>query len=229
MSLENKKIDNKPIAVFDICDTLYYSNTTHDYIGFVAQRRFSLLKYLLYKVLNSSISPLRYFFIISAKFFGIDFHKKFNIRLLKGLSRKQLEEDANEFVTFFLFDKKITETHLMINKLLMQKIKIVLCSSSIEPVVKSIAKSLYVRDYVSTKLKFVGEVCLGKIQEEIAGNKILALQRKDFKPPFFCAVSDNYSDTLLLQKADDKIAVVHSNKSFIYWNGQSVKIIDLRK
>lgn len=230
MNESKNKPDLPQVAVFDVCDTLYYSNTTHDFIDFVARQKFSGAKRLSHRALNSRKSPLRYALILTSIATGRDLHKKFNVSLLKGIRRAELDELARQFIKEYLNTRKIKQTHAMLDELRLDGTRIVLCSSSIEPVVRQIAAELEIKDFVCTTLEFSGDVFTGRIAREIADRKNEALKNETLSGEIDWAVSDNKGDAGLLATAlTRRIAVVHNQKNLEFWKQHQVEILDLRQ
>ncbi len=225
--MNDTKTDSTQTAVFDVCDTMYYSNTTHDFVRFIFDGKPLSLKKLTYLILNSKISPLRYFLILISIRTGWDALKKLNIYLLKGMSSVQISAVSARFVSEFLQDRKIVQTHRLIDKYASNGLRIVLCSSSIEPVVKAVADNLGIKYFVSTSLLFDNEIFTGKILEDITHKKLEILEERKLSGEIKYAVSDNLSDLKLLTAASQGIAIVHSKKKQDYWEKYQVKIINL--
>ena len=227
ISMSNKETKLIRTAVFDVCDTMYYSNTTHDFVQFVFDKKSFSLRKFIYKLSNSRLLPLRYFLIIIGVLTGWDLLKKLNIYLLKGMSASQLSAISTLFVSEFLQKRQISQIHRLINKYIGEGLRIVLCSSSIEPVIKAVAENLGIKDFVSTSLKFDGEIFTGQILEEITNKKLEVLEDRRLSGNIEYAVSDNITDLKLLLAASEGIAIVHNKNKHDYWRKYKVKIIDL--
>ncbi len=225
---EREKNKLPQIAVFDVCNTMFYSNTTHDFVDYVFNQKFLPSKRNFYKIFNSKLNPLRYSFILISVLVGLDLYKKINVYLLKGLTHDEFSQLSKRFVAEFLQDKQINQTQLLINKCKKEKLRVILCSSSLDPIVEAIANSIEVEDFVCTTLKFKDQIFTGIISEEIADKKLQALKKKRISGEIKYAISDNEGDVSLLQIAQYPIAVIHNNKDFEFWSRYSVKTIDLR-
>jgi phosphoserine phosphatase len=222
--------DAPGIAVFDLCDTLYYSNTTHDFVRYVAKSRFSITSKLFHKLANSRRSPFRYFFLAVSLATGFDVHKSINLRFLRGFTRVELEQLAEGFVCDFLDRRPVDQTHALLREMLRSGARVVLASSSIEPVVRAVARKMMITDWVCTTLEYASERMTGRVLLEVSGRKLSALKPFGGVPgKLLCVVSDNKSDLSLLKAAEHPIAVVHSDSALQFWNKISVEVIDLRK
>lgn len=224
-----QNINTGPVAVFDICDTLYYSNTTHDFIGYLARQKFGPLRRILYYVVNHRLSPVRYALIILSVSSGLDLHKKIAVRLMKGISGAEISALARDFVRTFLAGRKIAEVHQRLKEFSNNGSEIVLCSTSIEPVVAAVAAELSVGNFTCTTLEYDGNVLTGRIKADITGKKVEALRNDLGVATPDHAISDNREDLSMLLVAGRGTAVVHSDRKFDFWKEKDVEMIDLRK
>jgi phosphoserine phosphatase len=217
---------NEGIAVIDVCDTLYFSNTTHDFIDFVARHERSNHR-LLYVLLNSRVSPLRYALIGLSVFTGWDYLRTFNIGMLKGRRRDEVQDLAERFVRECLNDRKVPVTHRIVDDYRSaRKGRIVLCSSSIEPVVAAVAKELAVDGYVCTTLELSDGIYTGLVADEVYHDKLNDLGRAGISSPIDLAISDNLSDLKLLKSAKTCFAIAHSDQKREFWKKHQVELID---
>ena len=212
------------IAVFDVCDTLYYSNTTHDFIRFLHRRGSRARKSFRFNSLNHKLSPLRYLLIGVSVASGSDVFRRANVGLLKGLTGEELTAAAREFVAEFLEARKIEQTHLMVRELKDKGFRVVLSSSSVEPVVRAVAESLGVDEYYAAGLELAGDSCSGRLADDPTGRKLEALKGCG---EIEYAISDNVSDAQLLKAARKGVAVVHDPRKRRFWQDLGLELIDL--
>lgn len=212
-------VESTPIetAVFDICDTLYYSNTTHDFVRFVMQPTPISIRKVIYTILNSKRLPLRYFLIFLSVKTGRDLLRAYNVRLLREKSKTELQNLARSFVADYLSEKKIRQIHDLVASYKNRGFRVVLSSSSIEPVVAAVAEALKISHYVSTTLEYDHGAFTGKISRDITNDKIRALKERDLLGELKFAASDNTSDVDLLIYADKAIAIVHNTEKEAFW------------
>jgi len=216
-----------PTIIFDICDTLYYSNTTHDFIRFAIAKEPMSQRKIFYNVLNAKYLPFRYLLIFFSVATGRDILRSYNVSLLKGVSRTELAEAAKRFVHEFLSSRKIDETQEMLKSRTDPGTRIVLCSASIEPVVEAIANELGIKHHVGTSLRFNDDIFTGRIFEDITGKKLSVLKENNLVGRLTCAVSDNLSDLELLSEAEHAFVVVHRGKKAEFWQKYNFEIIYL--
>lgn len=197
--------------IFDICDTLYRSNTTMDFceyraIGF-QKRILKFSKTFLGKVINKFLINL----------FNYDWIRSIHIKTLKNIEISIIERDADSFVDNYLNNKKIEEVHKYLETF--NKNEVILVSATIDPVAKAISKSLGNINYLSTTLNYKDSICLGTIKEDLLGNKQKYFQDK--KIDFI--ITDNKSD-LQLCKLSKKIIIVSKKKNLEFWKKQNLRI-----
>ncbi len=218
------------IIVSDICDTLYYSNTTFDFIKYCITTKKIKTKSWLFRSVISKKNPLFWIAAIFQKAVKIDIPKKIAVSLLKGFKTTEVDQFAINFYHEFLEPRKIIEVHDLMNTF--DKEDLVLASSTIEPVARVIAKNLQIPAFVATSLGIKNGRYTGKITREISGRKIQALtdHYKGVLPKISCAISDNYTDMPLIKMATAKYAVCYSNKDQYYWGHVlGLKVISVQK
>lgn len=228
IGLQNKK-HLQETAIFDVCDTLYYSNTTHDFIRFVVDGDAMSFRKALYGVINSRLLPFRYAGIFLGLKLKYDIMKRFNIRMLKGRTRNELDSLAKEFTETFLSERKIVQTHALLKEQIEQGHRIVLCSSSLEPVVGAVAKELMIKDFAATTLEYEDEVFTGEVIADITEQKLEVMKKLELAHNIVLAVSDNTSDLELMLAAQKAVAIVHDRRKENFWRGHSFKTILLNQ
>lgn len=180
---------------FDLDKTLITKNSYEIVLNVLRRRRvISFRKFLYYR-----------FFLLMRR--NIDKKMKTLAKLFEGVDMNRLDKVMKAFI-FTEFDqiKNLTavaelEKHNTRDK------KIVLVTTSFEPIAKYAARYFHIHDYVATKLeiksgKYTGKI-LGKINYK--EEKINRLRNYDFTDSF--AYSDHNSDIPLLKKATYRYAV----------------------
>lgn len=216
-------------VVFDICDTLYYSNTTFDFLRFILtirkdKRANAKLKPYLKKTLTY------YRLAIVEKLTGKEIIRAKALETLSGCTQKQLNEWATAFVSEYLPNKTIQETHQALLKEKALGHDIILASNSIEPVVAAIAQKLNVSKYISSTLKYKDGKFEGKI--DIASNgKKLDIIHSQFGENYdeLSVFSDNFSDFQLMQFASERFCVVHKKEDMGFWKKLNPHFIEVGK
>jgi phosphoserine phosphatase len=224
----NHKVPEPELFVFDICDTLFYSNTTFDFIKFVLQEKRWNSKLRQFDLFTKKTSPVFVGLYFLQKFSKVDWPKKLCLRLLKGMSKKELYQFGEAFEKQFLASRMVERTHQMLNQLRKEGKSVVLLSASIDPVVAAIAKALEV-EYRCSELAYdsLGNFT-GDLQWEMTGQKLVALRKmlSSENAPFAVA-TDNFSDRGLVEAACHRIVVVYNEKALNFWQDLQPEFIKL--
>ena len=205
---------NKEVWVFDVCGTLYRSNTTFDFLDFFFKKRDSKkLKKLL--AIRNKKSPFYWYRAILFKLFHIDRFRASAVGLMKGYEKQLIEAEASSFLEDVLEKVKIMESFDVLNDSKAAGFKVILASNSIEPVVRTIAEKLEV-EYISTSLKVKDGKYTGAVLEEMTGAKHLKLKKAGVLD--FNVVTDNYSDFQLVKQAKRKKVVIVNEEDKKFWD-----------
>ncbi|ELR71250.1 hypothetical protein C900_02865 [Fulvivirga imtechensis AK7] len=220
------KIDpNKRLFVADICNTLFNINTTFGFIDFYLKQRKSYVRSVAFRFLVAKWSPLFYILIIANKLSGKDWHKKMALRLLKGEAKSDLYQEAEKFYTNKLCHLQIEPCYRLLEQAQQNGEKIVLLSSSIDPVVYGISKAIGA-EYSSTEIAYDKERCAGFVLRELSGNKDKILS--DFSGfSSITVMTDNFSDKRLLEKAHIRYVVLNHPGDRKKWRGLEANFIEL--
>lgn len=205
------------INIYDICGTLYDSNTTMDFCRYRSKSNLTrivlfLLSKRFFKLLNK----------LSIVAFSFDFIRVVNLKTLSGLTERELDDEAINFVNYFLKDREFNKVH----NLLKSDVKddVILVSATIEPVAKAISQHFGNIKYLATTLAYDNGKCLGKINKDLLGNKHKYFENKDID----LVVTDNKSDIDLCRKAKE-IVIISKRKNIQFWNSQNIAISKIIK
>ena len=203
------------LIIFDVCWTMYKSNTTFDFIKYVY--KVEGINSFKLDFLNSLIG--RFLILLLGKLVGRDIYRELFVDLLKGFSKESLEKSSERFYNEFLIEKKVDYTFNLINSMPLNSI--ILCSASLDIVVEHIAKMLNA-DFFASKLEFKNGICTGRISNDLLGakNKIFEYENIDL------VVTDNLSDLELVKKSSKSI-ILSTPKNIGFWerNGLTVDYI----
>jgi phosphoserine phosphatase len=211
------------IYLVDICDTLYASNTTFDYVLFSLESQ--PLKKMLFHAMNSKWSPLFFLLVFLNKLLKKDFHKILSVGLLKNFSAKENEASTRLFYDSFLMKRKNEKVWTLLSQR-NELDKVILVSSTIAPIAKVIAERNNF-DYWASELELTKENRLsGRIINDLTGKKHLILNKIANKEKV-TVITDNYTDLKLLRKADFKFIVLNHRKHRLRWKGIEANYIQL--
>jgi len=206
----------RDIIIFDVCNTLYDSNTTFDFIRFVlAQGR--RWKLVWFKLLTFKLSPVFIGFTLLGKLHQKDLLRNNAVQLLKGFSKKELQELATAFYRQYLQEKKMPDTLQMLEGARLNG-EVWLFSNSLEPVIEAIAKDLHV-SYEATQLAYNSDgTFTGKISRDLSGKKKDIFEQRFGKHASIKMMcSDNHSDQEILKLAEKPYVVLYREADRKFW------------
>lgn len=214
----------KGILVCDVCGTLFYENTTLGFIKFHTKKN-SNIKFLYFLILTSNFSPIFWSFKLLEYFFSNKKHlfKKLIILFLKGESDKNINQSVKLYINFLFKKKKIQKVWNYLIKYRRKNFKIILASSSIEPVVKEISRKINAK-YISSVLelkknKYTGNVLSDPIDNKTRYLKLIGIDSKAIN----LFISDNFEDLDLIKNAKKGIAISHSSRNLAFWKKNKIK------
>lgn len=215
------------MIVSDVCNTLFDSNTTFDFVLFVMKRKQNE------KAVNDLYSFRRkgsFLFLqdyLSNKMFNRDFAKSRMISYLSGINKDTLLDFAEQFYEKELKFKRINEIVEKIDEIRNKSgKKLLLASASIDPIIEVINIKIKADGYISSKLGFRDNFCTGKIIFEMKGNKLTEIEKKYPNINNLTVFSDNHSDFELMKKAKERYAISYNKKSNRFWSQLECNLIN---
>lgn len=206
-------------VVFDVCDTLFYSNTSFEFLEYVFKN--NKVKSLYLTLYTAKWSIIFIFGVLLSKVIKRDIIRSWSLSLLEGYPKKVLFNYAEDFVTSQLCSKKVKATNKKLQEL-KQNHKVLILSASIDPVIDTISAQYGVKCF-SSVLEYSGGICTGKLNIDLTGRKLNMLNEQDLSE--LLVFSDNYSDLELMLKAKEAYAVVHNKKQEQFWSINGIKIL----
>ena len=174
-----------PLTFTDICWTLFYSNTTYDFLHIKGSWWNSLL----------------------FKLFGIDLARKRGTRKLKGYTREELLAQAETFYRDYLEPRKIKPVWDLVSQ---TKNDIILVSGTLDIIAEVVAKHIGAKAFYATELEFKDGVCTGRYRDFLLRKKEL-LKTGRLKP--HTVITDNLTDIDLIRHATDATIVTYNNRA----------------
>ncbi len=211
-------MNSSKLVISDICNTLFDSNTTFDFIRFCINENKIRKKRISYVISTSRLSPLFWLFVIYQKFSKKDLIKQKAVLLFKGCKEEELNLWAEEFYEQFLTN------HLMhqiwdIFKSYPDNMQF-LASSTLSPIANVIAKKNGVPFYVASEMEIDKGIYTGRISNDITGKKAAAIRHLTGSGHLniLAMITDNSSDKELMLMAENKFAVCYSRMQEKFWN-----------
>lgn len=207
------------VFVFDVCDTLFYSNTTFDFIRYVVARQQARGRQRLLQLLTRRWSPVYVGLAAWQKLTGLDAIKAAALRLLAGLPKTELYALGQQFEAEFLRGRPIAQTHALLAGLVGAGTRVVLLSASLDPIVAAIAAELGV-EFISSELAYDAQGrCTGRLRRELGGQKhrVLTELAGLGQAPRLAVATDNFTDRELVASASSRYVVVHQPEAKGFW------------
>lgn len=218
------------VFVFDVCDTLFYSNTTFDFLRFVLQQQGKTAKLTLLKALTTRWSPLFVGLAVWQKAAGGDPIKAVALRLLAGTPKAELYALGHRFVAEFLPARRIARSHELLASAAGTSTRVLLLSASLDPVIAALAEALGPVEFVSSQLEYdAQDRSTGRLQRELTGQKQHALQQlltNQTEPVRLAVATDNFTDLELVTQAELRYVVVHSAAAKQFWQNLNPQFIE---
>ena len=194
-----EKSEYRPPLLADICWTLFYSNTTMDFLDFAIKDK----SYIRFRKF-SKVAVVRFANLLFFKLFGKDLLRYKCVSYLKGMSRENIEDKVKRFYDDYLSQRKIRPVwNLLKNR------DLVPVSATLDVVAEQVAYNLNAKKFFASKLLFEDGICQGRISDDLLESKSYALS--EFAD--FDIVTDNLTDIQLVKKAGIKYIVLYKNKS----------------
>ncbi|MES2941755.1 MAG: haloacid dehalogenase-like hydrolase [Pseudomonadota bacterium] len=217
------------VYVVDVCGTLVRDDTTlgllHHHFARDGNRRF---RYMLFCAMTARRSPLRLTFAVLEKLTGHHLLKHAAVWLLAGDQVNSLDQSAAEYAARLLAYRRVGSVWPLLDGPV-QAHRVILASASVEPVVAALASTMGVR-HVASRLGQEAGILTGRYVNDLTGRKEQALIEKygrDVLAGQVCAISDNFSDRPLLEKATQAYVVLHRESHRQRWQGLNATFLQV--
>lgn len=213
------------IAVFDVCGTLYNSNTTFDFLDWYLKNN---PKYKLFRKLSKTKigKILNYPFY---KFLKKDLIRIIGTSFLKNKSLNEIQKHASIFVNEILINKQKNDVIEILEKYKKLDFEIILISGSFEFLIKEVAEFYNLQKYYATKLDIKNDIYSGKIKQDQLYDKFNLLKAMYPKIDELFVISDNLTDYPLLKEATKGIIICNKEKHMKFWNTKNLKNLKVIK
>ncbi len=206
----------KRIYLFDVCNTLFDSNTTFDFIHFHLKKNKSYFRIWSYNLIVKKWSPLFWFLVATNKITRLDLHRRLVVFMLRNTTRVELVNTAELFYKEVLTELRIKKVQDLLHQVKSETLnEVLLVSGSIDPVVQVIADHLGVK-YLSSHLAYKHGKVAGFLSKDLIGRKE-SFVKNYLQNNHVTVITDNYSDRRLLELADERLVVLKNSKSKLAW------------
>jgi len=176
-----KSLNKDVLHVFDVCGTLYTSNTTYDFYKFYFKRN-NRKKYILFKLCFSL--PAKIVWKIMSILHLSRHIRSFLIGFIKNESVDLVFLEAENFVKINLSKNKIPKSFSLLNKAISEdSSNVYLVSASIFPIINAISKENKNIPFFATELQIKDNHYTGKIIEDLERIKLKTLKSEGLINP----------------------------------------------
>jgi phosphoserine phosphatase len=213
------------LIVCDVCDTLFHSNTTFDFIRFYLKRK-SFWKRVAFALLTSHLSPVFYGLVGLGRATRNDLIRTLAIRLLNGAGVEALRTEAENFYVQVLVNRKNEPVFKLIEGMRVGN-TLMLVSSSLQPVVCVISNYLSCA-YIASELQYTGNVYTGVLATDLTGKKHVAVRSlHGTDKSALVVITDNRSDVELVRSASERYVVIKHDREKVFWKELSPTYINV--
>jgi HAD superfamily hydrolase (TIGR01490 family) len=201
-------IAGKKIAAFDVCGTIYSSNTTFDFLKyyFKDNSRYSFFRFFI------NTPPAIILNRVLAFMFGKDLVRNFATLFLKNESMERIETAGKYFVTMNLKDRFIQPTIELLRKYKNKGYSIILISGSYDFIVKYVAEEVGADAYFASVLSKKNGLIKGRYEEDLLNKKKECILSQYNNIDDLVFVTDNKSDLDLINLASISYVVTPQRK-----------------
>jgi HAD superfamily phosphoserine phosphatase-like hydrolase len=211
------------IAVFDVCGTLYDSNTTFDFLdNYFRDDK----KYMLFRKFSKSLPGklLNYPFY---RFFQYDIIRMIATGFLKGCSKSQLKDATKSFVNEELENKIKKNIHQLLNEYKQKGYAIILMSGSYSMIVEHVSAYVGADGFFASELEVQEDYYTGKYKSDQLFNKKEILFTRYPNITELIVVSDNRTDYELMNAADKGYAICNKSKQVSFWQSKKLSHVEI--
>lgn len=210
----------KKILLVDLCHTLYLSNTTFDFLDYLAINGYQKFERVR-RLRNSRL--VKYTNAVVYKMLGYDLLRIYGVSMLKGFNRNELLSLSCKFLNQ---TESVNEVIDYIEQVKNDYYCIKIVSASLDFLAEAACYQFDFDGYYSTKLSYSNGVCDGLITLDLLHNKVDVVSQYNVKYDV-TFISDNYSDAPVIPEVEKFIAVFSENdkKSRNFWNKREVDFV----
>ena len=199
---------DKKLVIFDFCGTLISFQTADRYVKFCVERlkdnKVVHWRHRLIRVMD----VLRIFKIYNNICSANNWRKRMVLWQLKGVSFEQCDQFAKAYFEDELLPNVVAPVVEKLKEHLVQNDRVVILSGGYDIYIKYFAAHFGIREYVSSRITFENNRCLGKMDGKdcMRANKIEFLQPL-LKGETTICYTDSVSDLPILELVDQAVVV----------------------
>jgi phosphoserine phosphatase len=202
---QQEVVHKKKFVIVDICDTLYDSNTTFDFLDNYIQSGYYHAFRKIFKTFFGKVTNALFW-----RIFRVDIIRTVAFRFIKGHDKTTLLHAADVFYESQLVGKKHEKIFDIIEKYKKQEYEIIIASATMDIMGEIVAKKNGIQRFFPTMLKYQDGICTGEILLDLLGRKAEVLRKNGITPPFPAVITDNTSDINLIKNAEFSYIVLNT-------------------
>ena len=156
------------VIVFDICGTIFKSNTTFDFLKWKLNDN---SWYRLYSFIYHSL-PWKMFNKLSMSLIHYDVTRMIAISFLRGFSIEQIKNDValyyDDYLKYRINNKIVEMIDYYKNR---PDYRVIIASATLDIIAEHISKQLGVNEWYATTLCSENGICTGKYENDLLGRK----------------------------------------------------------
>lgn len=199
-------MNQNKVVLFDICGTLFFSNTSFDFLDSIIKvKSYKYFRYFSRTLLARIVNK------IFISIFNKDLIRSIAVHYIKGLNKIELKAYANDFYDNFLYSNKIKESFDKIEyyRKLPDTI-VILASATFDFIAETVAEKLNIPFYFGSELSYdSNDVFEGCIKKDRLGHKYQAVLDMGIKPPFDKVITDNITDLDIINKSKSVDLIIY--------------------
>lgn len=210
------------IAIFDVCGTLYNSNTTFDFLdNYFSNNK----KYLFFrKISNLFIVKVLNHYIY--KYMKIDIIRIYGTSFLKNETINNIHDYSKKFVYKNLEPKIKSNIYDMLKTYKNNNYKIILMSGSYEFIIEHVSSYVGADSFFASELEKSDTLYYGSYKKDILLNKYQLLKENFPNITELIVISDNKTDLNLMLEANEAFAICNKKKHYGFWEkNKKIKIV----
>ena len=217
---------SQTVAVFDVCDTLFSTNTTMGFLRFYA--RWSQDRRILAALTRwtSRSSPAFYLGAFAYRSLRWDVARTRLIATLRGHSRAELRDAAEEYAATELSQQIVGPIHARLRAHQECGDRVILASSSLDIVIEPVARGLGL-EWTASELEFAEDDCTGRLVSDLTGRKPAAISAIVPSGAALHVYTDNRSDRALLRMAERCTIILPKGRKAYRWAGEKCEYVAL--
>lgn len=217
--------------VVDVCGTLVHDDTTIGLLRHHFDRQPSATwRRRVLKATTTRRTLLWFMVAVAERLSGAHLLKHLLVRMLAGDAVESLQASARAYAEHLLRERKVEPVwHILLQEA--SERRVILASASLSPVVAALAESMGA-DFVSSELEVRDGRLTGRYLRDVTGSKIEALVGAFGEGALaggYVAISDNFTDRDLLERAERAYVVLRQPKHRARWAGLAATFVNADK